>query len=150
MKYRMLFDPQILSAPAATESPTHGHGDYPASGYVYSDEIVLPVNVALATGRPLLVRGPSGCGKSTLASSVAEVLGRRCYETVVTSQTQACALMWDVDLLQRHQDAQLGRIRDRIGDYVNPGIIWKAVDHAGARRQLTTSGRCRRLFCADP
>ena len=41
--------------------------------YRYDLEIVLAVNVALATQRPLLVSGPSGCGKSSLAADIADV-----------------------------------------------------------------------------
>src|SRR5689334_6166751 len=78
------------------------------SVYVYSDpQIELAVNVALVTGRPLLVRGPSGTGKSSLAHSVANHLGWRFYEHVVSSRTQARDLLWEVDLLRRLRDAQI-------------------------------------------
>src|SRR6185503_8308126 len=65
--------------------------------YEYTPEIELAVNVALATGRPLLVRGPSGSGKSSLSRSIAHNLGWRYYEAVVTSQTRAQDLLWTFD-----------------------------------------------------
>src|SRR5262245_61884160 len=62
--------------------------------YVYTPEIKLAVNVALATGRPLLVRGPAGSGKSSLAPSVARAMNWRFYEGVISSHTQARDLQW--------------------------------------------------------
>jgi energy-coupling factor transporter ATP-binding protein EcfA2 len=48
--------------------------------YVFSAELVLAINVALTTGRPLLVQGPPGSGKSSIAAAVARVLGWPYYE----------------------------------------------------------------------
>ncbi len=94
--------------------------------YVYTDPIVLAVNVALATRRPLLVRGRSGAGKSSLARSVAHVLGWRYYEAVVTSRTQASDLLSQVDLLRRLQDAREGALAEGMTPYVEPGPLWWA------------------------
>lgn len=74
--------------------------------YCYTEEIILAINVALATGRPLLLRGKSGCGKSALAYNVARVLNRRYYEYVVTSRSQARDLLWRFDAVRRLGDAQ--------------------------------------------
>src|ERR1041384_1697272 len=73
--------------------------------YVYTDEIELTVNVALATGRPVLLRGPSGSGKSSLAKNVALRLQRRYYEEVISSRSQHTDLQWHFDLLRRFRDA---------------------------------------------
>src|SRR5262249_2035664 len=62
--------------------------------YVYSDDIELTINVGLATGRPILLRGPSGSGKSSLAKNVAIRLGRRYYESIITSRTQHTDVQW--------------------------------------------------------
>ena len=86
MGYRKRFDPSSTQK-FEEESSSESTGDAGCSMYVYTDEIVLAVNIALATGRPLLVRGPTGCGKSTLARNVARTLGRRYYESVITSRT---------------------------------------------------------------
>jgi MoxR-like ATPase len=62
--------------------------------YLYNDKIELAVNVALAAGKPVLVRGPSGSGKSSLARNVARRRGWWYYEQVITSRTQARDLLW--------------------------------------------------------
>jgi MoxR-like ATPase len=82
----MDYEPKFFSPPAealAADGVPAGVGT--GGVYVYSDAIVLAVNVALATGRPLLVAGPPGSGKSTLARSVAGIKGWRYLEKVVTS-----------------------------------------------------------------
>lgn len=84
--YLPLFSPRTLVADQPT-MPETGDGA-PASVYVFSDEITLAVNVALATGRPLLVRGTSGSGKTSLARSVAMQMGASYREAVVTARTQ--------------------------------------------------------------
>ena len=134
MRYQRLFDPDVPQA----EPPAGGDaaGDWrDGRVYVYTDAIVLAVNVALATLRPLLVRGPSGSGKSSLARHAARVLGWRYYERVVTSRTQAQDLLWEVDHLRRLQDAQAGALRPELASYVRPGVLWWAFDRAGARHQ---------------
>jgi MoxR-like ATPase len=138
MEYRKMFDPQRTQTFA--EQPKLLLADArDRSIYVYTDEIVLAVNVALATGRPLLVRGPSGCGKSTLARNVARTLGRRYYEQVVSSRTQARDLLWQVDLLRRLQDAQAEKLAPDFAPYVLPGVLWWAFHRASAMAQLARS-----------
>ncbi len=83
--------------------------------YLYTEDIILAVNVALATGRPLLVSGPSGGGKSSLAFNVARVLQRRYYEFVVTSRTQAQDLLWSFDAVRRLADATTERLHRATG-----------------------------------
>jgi MoxR-like ATPase len=139
MGYRKTFDPkrtQTFVEPSIV-MPVEGRE---RSIYVYTDEIVLAVNVALATGRPLLVRGPSGCGKSTLARNVACTLGWRYYEHVISSRTQAHDLLWQVDLLRRLQDAQAGELAPDLMPYVLPNVLWWAFDQHSARKQLARSG----------
>lgn len=141
MEYQKIFDPQQpsnLPPRAASKAQLGDRRD--GLVYVYTDEIVLAVNVALATGRPLLVRGPSGCGKSSLARNVAENLGWRYYEKVISSRTQARDLLWEVDLLRRLQDAQTARLERDLTPYVNPGVLWWAFDRESARRRGAAPG----------
>lgn len=105
--------------------------------YVYDDDIVLAVNVALATGRPLLVRGESGTGKSTLARNAAHVLGRRLYESVITSRSQARDLLYEIDVVARLRDAQAGDDVGDLTDYLRPGPLWWAFDRRSAARHGT-------------
>ncbi|HEX3528608.1 MAG TPA: MoxR family ATPase [Thermoanaerobaculia bacterium] len=131
MGYQPIFNP-----PPAEPLPADRPGDRrDGSVYLYTPEIELAVNVALAAGRPLLVRGPSGGGKSTLAGHVARVLGWRYYEKVISSRTQAQDLLWEIDHLRRLQDAQLNNLRGGIGSYLNPGVLWWGFDNASARHQ---------------
>ena len=55
------FEPPGYRLEGAAEAPAGDRRD--GKVYVYDDDIVLAVNVALATGRPLLVSGPPGSGK---------------------------------------------------------------------------------------
>ena len=52
--------------------------------YVFTDELVLAVNTALAVRRPLLVRGPPGSGKSALGRAIAVQLGWRREDATVS------------------------------------------------------------------
>jgi MoxR-like ATPase len=96
--------------------------------YLTSQDVNLAVDVALATGRPLLVRGEPGSGKSTLAPFVAKDRVWRYYEQVVTSRTQATDLLWSFDSVRRLADAQTLPRGARLDDfrYVEPGVLWWA------------------------
>jgi MoxR-like ATPase len=116
------------SSDARTDSRT-------GSTYIFNDRIRLAVQVALATGRPLLVRGDSGWGKSSLAAATARYLDWKYYEYVITSQTQARDLQWTIDLLMRLNDAQAQKIDRDWRRYVSPGVLWKALDPDSASAQ---------------
>jgi MoxR-like ATPase len=119
--------------------------------YVYNDKIELAVNVALATGRPMLVRGPSGCGKSSLARNVALRMGWRYYEQVVTSRTQARDLLWTFDSVRRLSDATTPELKvGKPADYVEPSALWWAFDPASAKRRGLPEGESPREVAKDP
>ncbi|WP_434300359.1 AAA family ATPase [Corallococcus exiguus] len=143
LTYHKLFDPKPVEH--AAELPPAAGDQRRVVTYVYTDQIILAVNIALATGRPLLVRGPSGTGKSSLARSAAKVLGFRYYEQVVTSRTQARDMLWQVDHLRRLHDAQSPKRRfdPGYGPYVVPGPLWWAFDEASARKQHASSSAGR-------
>src|SRR5687767_9776005 len=125
MSYKKLFAPGDTVRLTPEGAGQLSVGDQrEGSVYVYSPEIVLAVNVALATRRPLLVRGPSGSGKSSLARNVANFLRWRYYETVISSRTQARDLLWEVDLLRRLDVAQSGGgvLGADLTPYVTPGV----------------------------
>ncbi|WP_370114524.1 AAA family ATPase [Streptacidiphilus sp. MAP12-33] len=100
--------------------------------YAFDEETVLAVNVALATGRPLLVSGPPGSGKSSLAPNVARIMGCRYYSVVVTARTEDTDLLWREEVLRRLSDAQHGALRPPDGSgidpYCQPGPLWMALD----------------------
>jgi MoxR-like ATPase len=105
--------------------------------YHYDDDLRLALDVALATGRPLLLKGDPGSGKSSFAAYVARNLNYRYYEHTVTSQTNAQDLLWRFDLVRRLADAQARAslknpppLNDH--DYVEPGPLWWVFDRASA------------------
>ena len=134
LRYQKLFDPKVLRLKApALEKPRRAF----VADYEYDDSIVLAVNVALATGRPLLLRGDAGSGKSTLAEDVARLLHWRYYEQVVSSTVEAADLLWRMDHVGRIADAQAGNTsaRAQVGDYVEPGVLWWAFAPEQARKR---------------
>jgi MoxR-like ATPase len=138
--YQLIFDP---SAPEparleALQMQPRADAAEPHT-YQYTDSIVLAVNVALVTGRPLLLRGAPGSGKSTLAASVAWRLGCRYYSEVITSRTQARDLLWRYDQVRRLNDAQVGRLQQDAA-YVEPGVLWWAFDPASASHRGAPEG----------
>ena len=83
-------------------SPDRGDGEI----YVMSPRIEEAVQVALATGRPLLLRGRPGSGKSSLAPFIARRRGWRYYDHVITYATRSTDLLWRYDSVRRLADAQ--------------------------------------------
>ena len=99
----------------------------------------LAVEVALTTGRPLLLRGEPGTGKSSLAPYIARRLNWRYYEYVVGSTSTATDLQWRFDAVRRLADAQTRKVKPE-ASYVEPGVLWWAFDRASAARFAAGSG----------
>jgi MoxR-like ATPase len=142
LQYDRIFHPQSVQQPAR-RAPEQAGDERKAPVYVYTEQIIFRINVALATQRPLLVRGPSGTGKSSLAKNAADALGWRFYEKVITSRTQAHELLWEVDLLRRLHDAQRreGEFRGDYTPYIEPGVLWWAFDRNSARQRGADRGQ---------
>lgn len=131
--------PELDDAPpdrarAARTSPDQRDG----SVYVTDEDLLLAVDVALASRRPLLLRGDPGSGKSSLAAFLARNLGWRYYEHVVTARTRPRDLLWAFDAVRKLADASghhaSGRaLRDH--DYIEPGVLWWALDPSSAARR---------------
>jgi MoxR-like ATPase len=158
MNYTKIFDPMspgIHLQAAGSRAEQVGQADKTqriildrrdGRGYVYDEKIVLLVNVALATGRPILVSGPSGSGKSSVAASVAFTLGWSYYEHVISSRTQARDLLWQFDTLRRLSAAGHGDVADAremdlreiqmdFARFIRPGVLWWAYNPDLARRR---------------
>ncbi len=101
--------------------------------YKMPPELHLAVEVALVTGRPLLLRGDPGTGKSSLAAYVARRLNWRYYEFVTTSATLATDLQWRFDAVRRLSDAHGGGKAGNEQEYVDPGALWWAFHRESAR-----------------
>jgi len=128
LRYTSLVDLSPEEIPPAATGATLDSPD-PRDGrvYVHDAPLRLATEVALATGRPLLLRGKPGTGKSSFAAYVARRLGWRYYEHVCTARTQAQDLLWRFDAVRRLGDAQVRRSEDQPlndDDYVEPGVLW--------------------------
>lgn len=144
-RYQPIFDdrerPALRRQPAAAEVADRA---FPAE-YVFDDEIRLAVNLALATGRPLLVGGPSGCGKSSLARAVADLTDWSYVERTITSRLQARDLLYEIDHLKRLQDAQHEGIQQDERHYIVPGPLFWAFAPDEARVLLADTERGDRV-----
>ena len=97
--------------------------------YVFTDEIAIAVDVAVATGRPLLISGAPGSGKSILAPTLARMKGWRFLSHTFTSRTRLEDLTGELDHLSRLGDAQAlqdGEALPPKWTYLSPGILWWA------------------------
>ena len=118
--------------------------------YLFSESAVIAIDVALATGRPLLVAGPPGCGKSRLAQAMAAVLKWNFLAKTMTSRTRLEELTVDIDHLRRLHDAYCAAVPRSLSTtpapppaaalkpdaaYYKPGIFWWAFDRKSASRR---------------
>lgn len=118
----------LFPRPANGVTPARRGDTRDGEHYVLSKEAHLRVNIALATGRPLLVQGEPGTGKSALAAYIARTLGWRYQEYVTTSRTEARDLLWDYRTLERLNDAQQqNRKARKRSAYVEPQALWWAM-----------------------
>jgi len=116
------------------------------SVYAPTPQIRTAVQVALITGRPLLLSGPPGCGKSSLASFVARNLGFSYFEFVVTDDSDSQDLLWRVDSIRRLNDAQLSKLTDEetvFTNYLEPGPLWWSLNPETAKRRGSDSEKTR-------
>lgn len=105
--------------------------------YVFDEDILIALDVALATRRPLLISGDPGTGKSTLARFMAETLDWRYLTKVITSGTRLEQLTGDMDALKRLHHAQAAQAgQEPLPDwaYRVPGTLWWAYNPESAQR----------------
>lgn len=76
--------------------------------YIASEELQNSVNIAVALGRPLLIKGEPGTGKTMLARSIAEGLDKRLLIWNIKSTTKAKDGLYIYDTVQRLYDSQFG------------------------------------------
>ena len=76
------------------------------SFHVFDEESALAVEMALAAGRPLLVRGEPGSGKTQLARAAAQELNRHFMAQIINGSSEGQDLLWSYDPVARLHDAQ--------------------------------------------
>ena len=98
-----------------------------SADYVTSEPLENAVNVAIALGRPLLIRGEAGTGKTLLAHSIAQGLGKKLLTWNVKSTTKAQEGLYVYDTVQRLNDSRFGDkdISD-IKQYIKLGKLGQA------------------------
>lgn len=98
-----------------------------SADYVTSEPLRNAVNVAIALGRPLLIRGEPGTGKTLLAHSIAHGLDKKLIVWNIKSTTKAQDGLYVYDTVQRLNDSRFGDkdISD-IKQYINLGKLGQA------------------------
>ena len=95
--------------------------------YIASEELRHAVNVAVALGRPLLVRGEPGTGKTLLAENLAKALELPLLRWHVKSTTKAKDGLYVYDTVQRLHDSRFGGDVKDIAKYIKLGPLGEAL-----------------------
>jgi len=99
--------------------------------YIASDELKHAVNVAVALGRPLLVRGEPGTGKTLLAENLARALELPLIRWHVKSTTKARDGLYIYDTVARLYDSRFGGDVNDIAKYIKLGPLGEALSAPG-------------------
>jgi len=97
--------------------------------YLADPQLRNIVNVAIALGRPLLVKGEPGTGKTMLAHAIAESLNKRLIIWNIKSTSEAIDGCYMYDTVQRLNDSRFGcedRDVNNIHDYITLGPLGDA------------------------
>lgn len=105
----------------------NGQGYKGSNDYIASKPLMEIVNVAIALGKPLVIKGEPGTGKTLLAHSIAEALEKKLMIWNVKSTTKAKDGLYVYDTVQRLNDA---RFKDKditdIRQYIKLGKLGQA------------------------
>ena len=95
--------------------------------YIVSEDLRNSVNIAVALGRPLLIKGEPGTGKTLLSMSIGRALGLGLIIWNIKSTTKARDGLYIYDTVQRLYDSQFGdgNVSD-IKRYINLGQLGEA------------------------
>ncbi len=96
--------------------------------YIASDDLRSAVNVAVALGRPLLLRGEPGTGKTLLAENLAKALELPLIRWHVKSTTKARDGLYIYDTVKRLYDSRFGGDVNDIEKYIKLGPLGQALD----------------------
>ena len=95
--------------------------------YISSPELMQAANIAIALGKPLVIKGEPGTGKTDLARAVSDSLGRKLLTWNIKSTTKAQEGLYVYDVVQRLYDSQFGNTGvDEIAKYIRLGKLGEA------------------------
>lgn len=98
-----------------------------SADYVISEPLKNAVNVAIALGKPILIRGEPGTGKTRLAHSIARGLDKKLFVWNIKSTTKAQEGLYVYDTVQRLNDSRFGdRDVSNIKHYIKLGKLGQA------------------------
>jgi MoxR-like ATPase len=98
-----------------------------SSDYIVSDELRNSVNIAIALGKPLLIKGEPGTGKTMLAQSISDALGIKLIIWNIKSTTKAQEGLYVYDTVQRLYDSQFkDHDVSNIKQYIKSGKLGEA------------------------
>jgi hypothetical protein len=120
-----------------------------ASTISMSAQLKLAVDSALVTARPLLLVGATGKARRQVGEDIARRLRYRYYEFYCTERTTSQDLIYTIDQTRRLADAQMGRIAEW-STYIEPGVLWWALDAESARRRGAPPDQRSGLPAIDP
>ena len=108
--------------------PTPFHLFNGTPDYIASPALCDAVNVAVALGRPLLIKGEPGTGKTLLSHAVAEGLGMPLIRWHVKSTTKAVDGLYVYDAISRLHDSRFGdKDVGDIAQYITIGPLGRAL-----------------------
>ncbi len=135
MSWESEFKPRKIRLVEGDQESPAGVDVRDGSIYFWTEDTELTVNIALHTGRPLLICGGPGTGKSSLASFVARTMQWNYFEQVITSKTEAREMLWNFDAIRRLRDAHRGGEVSDI-NYVEPRALWWGLNASEAQQQV--------------
>ena len=105
--------------------------------YLADDALASTVDVAIALGRPLLVKGEPGTGKTLLARAIAEGLGLPLVTWHVKSTTRAQDGLYLYDTVARLNDSRFADrdVRD-VAQYIRLGPMGEAFEQSTPERRV--------------
>lgn len=140
------------------------HDSWPDALHRFDENSMWAVRMAIASGRPLLLRGEAGVGKSQLARAVAVQLKVPFLYHVIHERSERDELLYYYDAVARLAEAQVSALVAKEEDqesqgnwrislaernFIRPGVLWWAYNWNGATKQADLyKQHCRN--CEEP